>query len=354
MQGEKQMVRVAVASHVDLVALFEHALDAVLIANDEGRFIGANPAACVLLGYSAEELLSMRWVDLAPPEARAGSDGQWRGIPEAGTLAGRIQVHRKDGTLLDLEFRAVVKLLPGAHVAFIRDVTETERAFRELTESRDRLREIWTRVLSSSEEQLRRLSRELHDQVGQPLMALKMDVHWLQEHVPARETSAMALADKLESMLRDIVDAIHVVRRLSASMRSNVLDRLGLVAAIRDYARDFERRSTIRCRVEAAMNTCRISPAAATEAFRIFEQALANVAEHARANSVVVALVESERRLILSVADNGVGIPADAITNGRSLGLIGMRERAVLLGGSLTVARGAPSGTIVTATIPLS
>jgi PAS domain S-box-containing protein len=192
------------------------------------------------------------------------------------------------------------------------------------------------------------IAREIHDELGQALTALKIDLAWVAQRLPPDEPERRdALIDKLGEMARMTDETIDCVRRISSELRPGVLDDLGLLAAIEWQAQEFERRTGIECAVESNLGDDRLERNLSTAVFRIFQEALTNVVRHARASRVDVLLRCADRRLTLQVQDNGVGIAEDAIFRPNSLGLTGMRERARRLGGSVTISSKAGLGTLV-------
>jgi signal transduction histidine kinase len=191
--------------------------------------------------------------------------------------------------------------------------------------------------------------------MGQALVGLKIDVQWLASQLasmgkaPTRDTR-----ERVDSILQRLDETIESIRTTAGDLRPAVLDKLGLVAAIEWQAEEFQRRSGIGCRVNSRVAEIDIEPRRATAVFTIVQEALTNVLLHARAARVTVTVRRSVEALTVSVADNGRGIEDGDLANGRSLGLIGMRERAALLGGRLEVRRRRPTGTVVRLTVPLA
>lgn len=212
----------------------------------------------------------------------------------------------------------------------------------------DQLRALSQRIEATREEERTGIAREIHDQLGQALTALKMDIAW----VSRRLRDPAGIEQKLAEMSRTTDEIIFSVRRISAELRPGVLDDLGLLAAIEWQAEEFARRSAIRCRVRSELGDLMVERALATAAFRIFQEALTNVARHAGATQVDVRLGARDGRLEMEVADDGVGLP-EAMPRAGSLGLLGMSERARRLGGECEVRRRAPRGTVVSLSIPL-
>jgi PAS domain S-box-containing protein len=340
-----------------LQALFDFALDAIFLANDDGEYVDANPAACALLGYTRDQILRMRVWEMRPHDTSTEGQDSWRAFLRAGTLSGEYRLHAGDGTPRDVEFRAVANVLPGLHLSVMRDVTERNLSRQEtearLRESHEQLRRLSARSRARREEDRTRLARELHDQLGQALAGIKIDLHWIGQHAgPDREPGSVGA--KADATMRLVDDTIWRVRRLSSQLRPPVLDKLGLVAAIEWEAKEFERRAGIRTRVQSNAEHVALDLGRATAVFRMLQEALTNVATHARATRITVGVREANGALAVSVSDNGRGIARERIGSLDSLGLLGMRERTALLGGSIEVRGNRPRGTVVLMSIPLA
>jgi len=215
---------------------------------------------------------------------------------------------------------------------------------------RGQLRLLQARLLEVREQERAHLSRRVHDELGQALTALQWDVAKLTEQWQAPGAEAPeSTAQRLASMAATIAGALHTVRTVATELRPPMLDQFGLSAAIRWQADEFQNRYGILCEVDSDRD-CSPSPCVATALFRIFQETLTNVARHAAANRVRIRLFEFSGRTTLSVQDDGKGMP-EGKENG-SLGILGMRERARLVGGSVEIASGTGSGTTVTVQIP--
>jgi PAS domain S-box-containing protein len=226
------------------------------------------------------------------------------------------------------------------------------RAEEELRSSRAQLRHLAAHLHSVREEQGARIAREIHDELGQTLTALSIDISTL---LRALAGESEAVVDKLGSMAALVTDTIRSVRRIATELRPGVLDDLGLSAAIEWQTQDFEARTGIRCALTASRDGIEIGRDRATAVFRIFQEALTNVARHARATRVDIRLARSAGRLVLVVRDDGTGITQREISAATSLGLLGMRERAILLGGEVMIHGGrGGKGTTVTLRMPLA
>jgi len=208
-------------------------------------------------------------------------------------------------------------------------------------------RALAARIEAAREDERTAIARDIHDQLGQSMTALKLDVGWLRRRITDGE-----LNRKLDEMASATDEILTSIRRISADLRPGILDDVGLGAAIEWQAEEFQRRSGTPCIVRSTVSDLRLERDLATNVFRIFQEALTNVARHAAAKQVDVAIGLDHGRLHLEVADDGIGVPEIA-PRSTTLGLLGMRERARRLGGDCTIKRRSPHGTVVSVDVPL-
>lgn len=232
---------------------------------------------------------------------------------------------------------------------FRRRADERNRALQDLEQSREQLQRLTAGLLMAREEERTAIAREIHDELGQTLTALKMDVSWVGARSP---DGVPALKQKLTAMAGLIDDTIGTVRRIATSLRPGVLDDLGLVAAVEWQAQEFQQRTGIRCVLRTQIDDVAVDPLASTALFRILQESLTNVARHSRASLVNIDLEPSGDDLVLEVRDNGIGMLPAVATSTRSIGLTGMRERAQLAGGAVSISGTAGAGTAVRAQVP--
>jgi len=249
-----------------------------------------------------------------------------------------------------------------------REITERKRMEEELQKSHDelalrvqqrtqevntayeQLRALSARLVSIREEERTRISREIHDELGQALTGLKMDLSWLAKRPPEDQQS---LAGKIRSMSELLDDTIQTVRKISAELRPGVLDDLGLVAAIEWLVEDFRNRTHIQCKFFSDVERSVLDTDLSTALFRILQETLTNVIRHAQATHVTIDIHEDAGTIVLQVEDNGKGIGAHDITGSKSLGLLGIRERAFLFGGEVQISGSEGKGTTVMVRMPL-
>jgi signal transduction histidine kinase len=233
----------------------------------------------------------------------------------------------------------------------LRDVTERVRADAALRRSQEELREFATAANSVREQEKSRIARELHDELAQSLTALKMDVTWLAERLPKDDAK---LADKLDKMLIMLDGTVTATRRISADLRPLMLDDLGLVPAVQWLAQNFMERSGVGCDLDIEMADPNLPEPYATAVFRILQESLTNVARHAQASLVEVAIVLADGEIRLTVCDDGRGFSPGDPRKPSSYGLMGLRERAYLLGGNVEIDSAPGRGTRIGIRIPLA
>jgi signal transduction histidine kinase len=229
----------------------------------------------------------------------------------------------------------------------LKKVRETER---EVARSHAQLRHLSARLLHLQEEERERISRELHDHLGQILTAIGMDIGWAQHHCPEQ---CLPLQERLREAAALVQAAIRTTQELSASLRPYVLNRSGLEEALQQCAAEFARRSKLPVRFSSCLTGCAVPPETAMNIYRIVQEALSNVARHAEATNVAIDLECREQELTVSVADDGKGFVEAQWSTPQALGLVGMRERAQLIGGRLKIDSAPGTGTCVKLTVPL-
>lgn len=257
-----------------------------------------------------------------------------------------VVIERPDGSRLTV----LVNIVPlrngdgeliGAMNCF-QDISERRRAQADLRHSFDQLRALAGRLQSVREEERKRAAREIHDQLGQALTAIKFDVCSLIQERNERSESLFGLIDQ----------TIEAVRRISTELRPGILDELGLRAAVEWATEEFQSRTGMTCQLDVPPNGTVIDREVATALFRILQETFTNVARHARATHVEVRLAREGGGVTLEVHDNGKGISEEQVWADSSLGILGMRERTVLLGGELAISGARGGGTTMKVWIP--
>jgi signal transduction histidine kinase len=227
---------------------------------------------------------------------------------------------------------------------------QRRRMERDLRRSREQLRELSRRILSVEEDERRRIAREVHDELGQALTALKIDLTWINQRKPEE---LAAIQTRTTTMINLVDRTIQEIRRISRELRPGLLDDLGLVAAIEWQTQEFQSRTGIKCQPTITPGIEMPDPDCSTAVFRIFQEALTNVARHAHATKVNIRLATLGGRLRLEVEDNGCGMKNRPRTAPKTFGLIGMRERVLPWGGKVEISSPKRGGTAVTVNMPM-
>ncbi|HYJ46061.1 MAG TPA: PAS domain S-box protein [Pyrinomonadaceae bacterium] len=330
--------------------------------DQDGALMFCNDFLLGLTGWRFEDVIGRNWfTTFVAPEQRELIKFTFDEMIKKGTSPSHIEyeVQTRGGERRTISWsNTVMRDLTGQLVGITcigEDVTERKRAEEKLRTSYEESRALSAHLQSVREEERIRIAREIHDVLGQALTGLKMDVWWLIKRLSntSKSLEKGALLEKFETMSDLINSTIVSVRKLATELRPGVLDDLGLVAAIEWQAREFQTRTGINCHLSLPPEDIDIGSQQSTAVFRIFQEILTNVARHANARNVEVRMNKTEDDLRLEVRDDGRGIAEDQISGVGSLGLLGMRERALLFGGEVLIRPAHGQGTIVTARIPL-
>jgi PAS domain S-box-containing protein len=235
------------------------------------------------------------------------------------------------------------------------DVTERMQAEEQLQTTSEQLRALSARLQSAREEEGRRIAREIHDELGSMLTGLKWDLEEIGRTISNQlnPSELSALSEKLLASIKLTDISVDTLRRIASELRPSVLDDLGLAAAIEWQAQQFQARTGIFCSCDCSLYDLELNEKQATAVFRIFQEALTNILRHAQATLVEIKISKEHGQLTLSVSDNGKGIKVEKISGTESLGLLGMRERAHLVGGEMEVKGREGNGTVVVVRVPL-
>jgi PAS domain S-box-containing protein len=337
-------------------ALLESAPDAMVVINRTAHMVLVNSAMERLSGYAREELLGEPLLKLTPERFREERAEYYaRLFSSPARHDQKLQQERwgprKDGSEFPVEVTfSTIEMRQGTVMAIaVRDITERKRAEEERQRLLEQLRALAARLQSIREEERKRVAREIYDQLGQALTAIKIDFSSLLQEWRENEKKPSTRSSSILNLLNESFQAVH---RIATELRPGNLDDLGLVAAIEWAGEDFQARTGTKCRLDLPPEDIAIDPECATAIFRIFQETLTNVAQHARASEVRVRLAKEGGELTLEVHDNGKGIPEDKLSTGKSLGILGMRGRAILLGGELAISGLPGNGTTVRVRIP--
>jgi len=301
------------------------------------------------LGAGLQSVIGSSMLDLVWPDDHPKLDALLRRAAQR-NCRGEIRLQSRKGAPLSVHLSLNPLRLDSTRAVCLiaSDLSEMKRAEQELRASSEQLRNLAAHLLSVREEERARISREVHDELGQSLTAVKMDLAWLAGRLPRRNGQMLKRIRSTRQLADSIIQSI---RRISTELRPAVLD-LGLAAAVEWQVQEFQARSGIQCKVRLLTREV-VASNASTAMFRIFQETLTNVARHAKATRAEVVLQKQGDRLVLLIRDNGRGFDQADPSLSKSLGLLGMRERAAILGGRVNIFSAPGKGTTVTAWIPL-
>jgi PAS domain S-box-containing protein len=349
------------ASEAQLAAIVDSAMDAIISVDERQRIVLFNRAAEQVFRMRREEALGASLDRFLPARFRAahrnhiehfGTTGVTsRRMGDVTTLWALRMNEKNESEEFPIEASISQSGAPGKrhYTVILRDITRRKQFEDALKASQQELRELSARVLEAREEEKAHIARELHDELGQLLTALKMDLGWLRERLPV-DAELAARAAEMGALLDRTVGS---TRRISADLRPLMLDDLGLADAVAWLVEDFARRSGVGCRIEVSEDLQGASKAVATAVYRAVQESLTNVARHSGARNAWVMLDATDGVVHVEIEDDGRGIAPEDLAKARSLGLKGMRERIAFLGGSLDIGRAPRGGTRLKLTVPL-
>jgi PAS domain S-box-containing protein len=348
-------------SHARLSAIVDSAMDAVITVDESQKIVLFNRAAEQVFRCRKDEVLGGPLERLLPERFRAAHGAHIERF-------GRTSVtSRKMGATTTLwglradgggEFpveAAISQVLEGGrryYTVILRDITQRKLAQDTMQRQQTELRALSTQVLEAREEEKTRIARELHDELGQQLTALKMDLSWLRERLEGAPPEAASKAQSMERLLDSTVGSM---RRISADLRPLMLDDLGLLDALNWLVDDFAKRSGLSVQLELPADEAlpELPRELAVTVYRALQESLTNIARHAGAKNAWAVLSVNGEWIRLEVEDDGRGIAPEDLEKARSLGLKGLRERAAHIGGTAEVSRAPRGGTRLRVRLPL-
>ena len=355
--GEELLAR----SEARLRGILDSAMDAIITVDDRQHIVLFNRAAEEVFQCPRDEAIGAPLSWFIPERFRGGHAGHLRRFGEDGGGASRrmgrggprvVMGLRRNGEEFPID-ASISRLTENGQQFFtviLRDVTERVKAEQALRESKEEIQSLALIASAAREQEKSRIARELHDELGQALTALKIDVGWLRDSLAG---AGDELQRKLASMQVLLDGTVAAARRISADLRPMMLDDLGLTAAAEWLAQNFTNRTGIPCELVLGKGDLELADPYATAVFRVLQESLTNIAKHAAAAQVEVTLEREGREVALTVRDDGKGFaPAEPRKPG-SFGLIGLRERAYLLGGTISVESAPGEGTVVELRIPV-
>ncbi len=341
------------ASEQQYRLLFRYASDAILLFDEASESIeDANYASEMLFGYTAEELKAMSILELsAEPEKTKETITRLRKERLRLLSIPKRLFRRKDGSVFAGEVSIGIYTVKNRHkcIVSIRDITRRLKQEERLKQSEQKLRKLTLHLQKVREEERARIAREIHDELGQLLTAVKIEISSLLN----RLDNPQALLRPINKTLGLINSTLNTVKRLSMELRPSVLDHLGIVAAMEWYIEEYEERTGIICHFRASPSSIELPQQVSLSLFRVLQEALTNVARHSKATEVEVNLTLKQRGLLMGIRDNGIGIRREEIEAPDSFGILGIKERIRELGGTVMIEGKSGKGTLIMIELPL-
>ena len=339
-----------------LTMAVEQSPASIVVTNLDGEIEYVNPKFSRVTGYTKEEVIGEN-----PRFLKSGHSSPqmyqrlWKTISAGKTWRGEFHNKKKNSELYwELASISPIKDKNGMvshYLAVKEDITRRKVVETKLKTSKQELRDLYNRLQAVREEERTSISREIHDELGQMLTALKIDVSWLIKKLSNKERTVQDRANAMSSLLDTTIKS---VQSISTHLRPAVLDMLGLSEAIEWQVQEFQKRTGTKCNVTSSVPDLNLDPELSTTVFRILQEALTNVARHAEASILNIGLYKKHNELVLKVQDNGKGISDDKNSSPKSLGLLGIRERVLLWNGRVKINGAKGHGTTVLVKIPVS
>lgn len=329
----------------------------ICVFSEKGETRFLNNAFIDTFGYTKEDIPTRKeWLIKAYPDINLRNhviaNREWATKRTMGktrtTYITQYEVTCKDGSKKMIEFYVSIGNKNVYVVA--NDITGKVKAEQELKQSHLHLRELSSHLENIREEERKHISREIHDELGQQLTLIKLDLLQMSKKIPPGET---AMIEKMKQVDQLLVDTMRSVRKIATQLRPSILDNLGLVSALEWQSRDFEKNFGIHCIFESLLAEPQFTPKQSNAIFRIYQEALTNIARHANATQVDAVLSQEGNRFVLEIRDNGKGFRKEDMTGKKTLGLQGMQERALMIDGEFQMESTPGQGTYIQISIPI-
>ena len=324
-------------------------LDGYVLSDEKGKILEVNTAYCDMIGYSHDELLNMTTHELEEsktPEEVEKIIGQ----AVEKSIQFETKHKRKDNSIIDVEVSLTMIVFDGKKIAagFIKNITDRKNSEMQITSYNEQLKELTSHLFSIRDEERKRIGQEIHDDLGQQLTAIKMDVAWIDKKTPE--------ADVAKSKLKNIISLLdgsnQSVRRILSELKPSILDEYGLIDALDWHNRQFTKNTGIPVVFKRQETEFRIAEDIATCIFRVVQESLTNIARYSEANKVVISVEIINENIIVIIEDNGIGFYTKSVLSKGSFGLLGMNERVQSLKGNFEIRSAPGKGTTVSISLP--
>ncbi len=354
----KDMMAALTESDTRLSGIIDAAMEAIISVDDKQHIVMFNRAAENVFRCKAEDAIGSTLSRFIPERFRDAHHKHVERFGATGTserrMGKQLALYGLRADCEEFPIEASISQIEQhgkkLYTVMLRDITQRKIAEQELEASRQQLRELAVNVQNAREEEKSRIARELHDDLGQQLTALKMDLSWLAHRLPNENT----LAEKIQSMQALTNTSVTSLRRIASDLRPTMLDDLGLAPAIEWLAHDFAQRTGVEAHLDITDHALRLTKDAETAIYRIVQESLTNVTRHARASNVFITMTQTENGFSLTIRDDGIGLAPGTTRKGKSFGLLGMKERVHVFGGTIYIGSQNDGGTTVEVVLPAS
>jgi PAS domain S-box-containing protein len=318
----------------------------------ERNVIDVNKAAVEHYGYSKEEFLELNLLDLRPDEDKNIFIQETKNTSFGVRNAGIWRHKKKDGTIIHVEIFRDDIIYKGRQVRLVlaNDISDKFITEQQLKESHEELRNLASHLQDVREEERAVIAREIHDELGQQITGLKMDVSWISKRIITEDAN---IHHKVKSVLQLLDETVKTVRKIATELRPSILDDLGLIDALQWYSLEFEKRFGITVSFHTTVEEVSLPKNVAIGLFRIYQESLTNVARHANASFVKTDFTLDRGTLRLTITDNGKGFDTGKSESKKTLGLLGMKERTLMMGGTYIINSIQGKGTTVYISVPM-
>lgn len=341
-------------SEIKYRTVVENVHEALVVEDVNGNLVFANNEFCRMFGFTQDEMKNLSFRDytatISLAEVKERHDRRMSGSMEPEEF--EYKARRKDGTEFWIECRVSTLIENGKIIgtqSLERDITEQKKAAEEIKSSNEKLRQLAAHLQTIREDERKRIGREIHDELGQQLTAIKMDLVWVDKKIPPGET---LLKDKLKNSVSLLDQSNLSIRKILNELRMDILDHTELADAMLLHAERFTKNTGIPIEFSAGDELIQTDDVVATCLFRVFQESLTNIARYAEAKQIKVTLQDDERSIYLSVQDDGKGFDISALKNKSSFGILGMRERVAFLNGVFALHTSPGKGTRIEVNIP--
>lgn len=333
-------------------AIFEGTLDGIVLVDDSGMIVDFNPVFVQQSGLPPERLMQTRLWELRPVDQFERAKARFFSVLETGVGGvAEVKYKKPDGSVINIEFRSTPIQIGNKRYmqSIVRDITEHKSRELELRNYQQLLRDMAANSSALREAESKRIARELHDELGQLLTALRMDISLLRIEFSERDPSLKA---KIQDMLILVDKSIQGVRDVTVNLRPAALN-MGIVPAIAWLCDEFPGRTNTSCTLRVINESVALDDARTVALFRIVQESLTNIARHAQATRVEITVEQIGEDIVLKIHDNGMGFDPAINSSNKSFGLMGMRERAIALGGEVIIDSAPSQGTVIFVRIPI-